>query len=145
MKKTKWLILIISLITSLLMAPYTYAGSNSASILEKISQTVKDNRQGFSGTLVVYRGGTNPIERYYALGLADVKSQTPFTENTVVDIASITKQFTGAAIVRLASQKKLTIQDSLGQHIAGLKPQLSVISIHELLTTHFWFNGCYRG
>lgn len=134
MQKTKWLTLIASLTTSLLIATHAYSAIKPADFIDEISLAVKNSSADFSGALIVYQGGATPFERYYALGLADVKSQTPFTEDTVVDIASITKQFTGAAIVRLESQKKLTTRDKLGQYIPGLKPHLSVISLHQLLT-----------
>lgn len=64
---------------------------------------------GFSGTLLVAKGGQ--VVLHDAYGFADADRKVPFTVDTAFDIGSITKQFTAAAILKLEMQGKLAVQD----------------------------------
>ena len=54
-----------------------------------------------------------------AAGLADRSSRTPLTTAAPFRIASVTKTFTAAAILRLAENGKLTLDDPIGQHLSS--------------------------
>lgn len=61
------------------------------------------NRHPAVGLAVgVVRNGS--LEFFYGHGVADVESNTPITEDTVFRIASITKTFTGIAVMQLCEQ-----------------------------------------
>ena len=53
--------------------------------------------------------------------MADLEQQIPITPNSVFDVASVSKQFTGLAIVILESENKLNPQSgsSTGTHNLG--------------------------
>jgi D-alanyl-D-alanine carboxypeptidase len=69
-----------------------------------------------------------------AYGLANVESHTPVTSNTIFEIGSITKQFTAAAILLLAQDGKLSVDDKISRHLTNTPPAWSQITIRQLLT-----------
>jgi CubicO group peptidase (beta-lactamase class C family) len=87
---------------------------------------------GFSGSLLVAKGGEVVLQKGY--GFADADRKMPFTADTAFDIGSITKQFTAAAILKLEMQGKLSVQDPLGKWFDGVPEDKKAITIHHLLT-----------
>ncbi len=87
---------------------------------------------GFSGALLVAKGGEVVLQKGY--GFADADRKAPFTADTAFDIGSITKQFTAAAIVKLEMQGKLTVQDPIGKWFDGVPDDKKAITLHHLLT-----------
>jgi CubicO group peptidase (beta-lactamase class C family) len=86
---------------------------------------------GFDGVVAV-RSGSEIITR--ALGLADRENDVATDVDTVFDIGSVSKQFTGAAILRLEMDGRLSVDDTLGQHVPGLPADKAAITLHQLLT-----------
>ena len=68
-----------------------------------------------------------------ARGLADAAASTPLTEQTIFDIASVSKQFTGAAIVMLERDGSLSRSDALSTFVSGLPLWADDVTIDELL------------
>jgi CubicO group peptidase (beta-lactamase class C family) len=66
-------------------------------------------------------------------GFADVEKKTPVTTETKFRIGSISKQFTAAAILRLAEDGKLALTDPLEKFFPGF-PRGGEIMLHQLLT-----------
>ena len=87
---------------------------------------------GFSGVVLVARGETPLLAQGY--GLADRERGIPWTPGTVSDIGSITKQFTGAAILALAEDGRLKVTDTLATHFEGVPEDKRAITLHQLLT-----------
>lgn len=67
-------------------------------------------------------------------GVADDTSATPFSPDTVVGIASISKQFAAAAIMRLVDAGLLTVDDTLGSLLQDIPDDKAGITVHQLLT-----------
>ncbi|HEV7990300.1 MAG TPA: serine hydrolase domain-containing protein [Gemmatimonadaceae bacterium] len=76
------------------------------------------------GRLVVARG----------FGLAVLDSAQPVTDTTVFRIASVTKEFTAAAILQLAERGTLSLDDPLRKWMPGWHPDAGVITIRHLLS-----------
>jgi CubicO group peptidase (beta-lactamase class C family) len=51
-------------------------------------------------------------------GMAGLEQKIPITPNSVFDVVSIAKQFTGLAIAILESEKKLNLDDPIKKHVA---------------------------
>jgi D-alanyl-D-alanine carboxypeptidase len=66
-------------------------------------------------------------------GFADLGAGTPVTDSTVFRIGSITKQFTAAAILRLAEEGRLTLDDDISRHLPEYPTHGRRITIHHLL------------
>src|SRR6266705_1842939 len=52
-------------------------------------------------------------------GMANLKLNVPVKTETVIEIGSITKQFTAAGILLLAQEGKLSVDDKLSQHLTN--------------------------
>lgn len=66
-------------------------------------------------------------------GLADVGTQTPFRTDHRFAIASLTKQFTAFAVLLLAEQGCLSLEDCLQERFPGCTQVQSPITIRQLL------------
>jgi CubicO group peptidase (beta-lactamase class C family) len=66
-------------------------------------------------------------------GLADVEWGNPIDTDTVFRIGSISKQFTAAAILRLADQGKLSIDDRVEAHLPDYPVDGRTITLRHLL------------
>jgi CubicO group peptidase (beta-lactamase class C family) len=87
---------------------------------------------GFSGTVLVAKGETVLLHKGY--GFADVQRGIPNSTQTVYDVASLAKQFTAAAILKLEMQGKLKTTDALSKHFANVPADKRAITLHRLLT-----------
>jgi CubicO group peptidase (beta-lactamase class C family) len=90
-------------------------------------------REGlFSGTILVARGGKPILNRSF--GFADIEWGARNTADTRYRIASITKQFTAAAILILQERGKLSLQDPVGKYLKDAPASWGRITIYNLLT-----------
>ena len=87
----------------------TGLSSNLASIAES---AVKDGRTAGVSFLVTKGGATVASGGF---GFADLENRVPATPDTVYAIGSITKQFTAAAVLLLADEGKLSLEDPIGK------------------------------
>jgi len=87
---------------------------------------------GYSGTVLVALHGQVILDQGY--GLADRAHETPFTADTLFDIASISKPFTAAAVLRLEMQDKVKAGDPLSRFFPDVPPDKAGITLHQLLT-----------
>ena len=85
-----------------------------------------------SVSIAVVRGPDTLLMRAY--GLADVATQRAATANTIYEIASLTKQFTAAAIMRLVEQGKVRLDDDLSRYLPSFPLQGRRVTIRQLLT-----------
>ncbi len=83
------------------------------------------------GVVLVAQGDKVLYER--ALGLADMDAKEPLSTNSVLRIGSVTKQFTGVAILQLAEQGKLKLSDEIQQYVDFPKKE-HAITIEHLIT-----------
>jgi len=72
---------------------------------------------------IVFQGG---------FGLADIENKVPITVDTKFRIGSVTKQFAAVAILRLAEQGKLSLEDKLDKFFPDF-PRGSDVTIKQLL------------
>lgn len=85
----------------------------------------------FSGQILISLEDKVLIDRSY--GYSDIENKIRNLNTTTFAIGSVTKQFTAAAIVKLAEENKLSLQDKVSNYIDGL-PFADEITIHQLLT-----------
>src|SRR5687767_13744639 len=82
--------------------------------------------------LTIIRSGHETRTATY--GLANVELKSPVRPETVFEIGSLTKQFTAACILLLAQERKLSVDDRIGKHLADSPSGWSNITIRHLLT-----------
>ncbi|HXV16828.1 MAG TPA: serine hydrolase domain-containing protein [Gemmatimonadaceae bacterium] len=83
-------------------------------------------------SLLVIRDGKSVVRRSW--GLADVEAHVAATPQTNYRLASVTKQFTAAAILILAQEGKLDLSDKASEYLPSLPEATQSITIHQLLT-----------
>lgn len=93
-------------------------------------QKLHDQYQ-FSGTVLVAQN--NKILFHHTYGLANHELSTKNHEHTKFRIASITKQFTAALVLKLQELKLLNISDTIDTYIPDF-PHGAAITIHQLLS-----------
>ena len=69
-----------------------------------------------------------------AYGFANLEWQIPATTETVFEIGSVTKQFTGACIMLLVEEGKLSLDDKISQHLPHTPASWKEITVRHLLT-----------
>ena len=74
------------------------------------------DQAGHPGAAVaIVRGGKTAYAQGY--GLANIENNIPFTPETVSDIGSVAKQITAFAIIRLAQEGKLALDDDIRKYL----------------------------
>jgi D-alanyl-D-alanine carboxypeptidase len=97
---------------------------------EAVDRVARDD--GFSGVILVARGDQVLLRR--AAGLADRERNIPNTPETRLPIASVTKQFTAAAIMLLVEDGKISLADPISKYFAASPPAWKDVTIKHLLT-----------
>ena len=87
---------------------------------------------GVPGLTIAVRKGNAYYTR--AWGDADVAKQLPARTDAVWQVGSVTKQFTAAAILRLAEAGKLRLEDRARAWLPELDERFEGITLHHLLT-----------
>ena len=82
-------------------------------------------------SVVVMRGPTMIVARGY--GFADRETGTAATSRTVYQLGSISKQFTAAAIMRLAERGKLRLDDPVSRVLGEYRPLGDSVRLRHLL------------
>jgi CubicO group peptidase (beta-lactamase class C family) len=85
-----------------------------------------------SGVALAQRGGATVAER--AGGMADRDAGMSCTPQTRFQIASVSKQFTAAAVLLLASQSQLSLDDPVTRWFGGCQQDWQAITVRHLLT-----------
>jgi CubicO group peptidase (beta-lactamase class C family) len=89
-------------------------------------------RGRFSGSAFVRLAGHVVLDRGY--GVADRTTGRPNSPETIFQIASVSKQFAAAAVLRLQERNRLSVHDSVRSWIDDAPESWAPITVHHLLT-----------
>jgi CubicO group peptidase (beta-lactamase class C family) len=103
----------------------------SADVDAVVRQEMKEQHIPGIGLAVVRNGRIVKAKGY---GLANIELNTPVLPETVFEAGSITKQFTATAIMLLAEEGKLGLDDSIAKYFPEAPPALKAVTIRHLLT-----------
>ena len=110
--------------------PALVAAQDTARMEELIRARVDDGT--FTGAVLVARGDEIILSKGY--GLANREWSIPNSPSTKFRLGSITKQFTAAAILKLADQGKLGIDDPVKKHWPAAPAAWDAVTIRHALT-----------
>ena len=138
-KKIKTLLLLL-FITFLSVAAQAYQMQPNQEIdLEKIAFLADSVAKEIIGlkevpgmTVALAKDGEILFRRNY--GKSDVEMNTDVTDTTVFGLASVTKQFTAATIMRLIEQGKISLDDPVTKFLPDYPTQGNTVTIHHLLS-----------
>ncbi len=89
------------------------------------------NTTASPGAAVAYvANGETVLKKAY--GLANLEHRIAWTTDTVSDLGSVSKQFTGFALALLAEQGKLSLDDDIRKHLPDLPDLGATITIKNL-------------
>lgn len=96
---------------------------------------------GFSGTVLVTRGGSTVLRR--SAGTADAGTGTPCAPDTRFQIASVSKQFTAAAAMLLVQDGELSLDAPITRWLPRCPEHWRRLTLHQLLSHtsgmgHWW-------
>jgi CubicO group peptidase (beta-lactamase class C family) len=109
--------------TGILAHDTTSPKSLSNEELQYYSTVVKNHfegsllNRGFNGQMLIAKNGTVVFEK--TVGFADMRTKDSLSENTPMHIASVSKTFTGMAILDLMEAGILNLDDTLGKFFPG--------------------------
>ena len=86
----------------------------------------------FSGVVLATDSGSPVFHRAY--GLADRAAKLPVRPDTRFNIGSLDKNFTAVAVLQLAQEGRLALDDTLGKHLEGFPAGISGrVTLRQLL------------
>ena len=95
-------------------------------LFEKMDKTISPGC-----AVAAMRDGKIIYQRGY--GMADLDHNVPIAPDTVFHVASMSKQFTAAAIVMLAQERKLSLDDEVRKYVPELPDFGAPITIRQLV------------
>jgi CubicO group peptidase (beta-lactamase class C family) len=103
------------------------------SMKPQVDALLRDYTGDVPGAAVLVMRDGEPLVRA-AYGLADMETRTPATPTTNYRLASVTKQFTAAAILLLAEDGRLKLEDRARKWLPSLPRAAEPVTIRHLLT-----------
>ena len=95
--------------------------------------TEKFPADGPGAQVIVVRGGHIVYDRGF--GLADLETRAPITDTTMFNICSVSKQFAAVALLKLAEEGKLSLDDSVAKYFPQFQaPFFQKITLRHLLS-----------
>ena len=131
MNKKKLPITITSLIACL-CSLFLMITAARADEIDNLAESIMQQRNIPGMQLAVIKDGK--IIKTASYGLANIQDNIPVQNHSVFPINSMTKLFTGVAIVQLAEQGKLNFDDSIVTHLPELPKAWQAITIRQVLS-----------
>jgi CubicO group peptidase (beta-lactamase class C family) len=103
---------------------------DTARMAEIVKSRATDNR--FMGSVLVAKDGAVIFEQSH--GWANAEWKIPNTATTKFRLGSVTKQFTAAAILLLAEQGKLQLDDPLSKFVPSAPATWQLVTLRQLLS-----------
>jgi D-alanyl-D-alanine carboxypeptidase len=123
--------ILVALAILFLLAPPAHAAPAYADQVETMMRNYTEADR-FSGVILVAKDGKPIFRRAY--GLANREWNVPVTLDTRFRLASVTKQFTAAAILQLVEQGKVSLDDPVSKYYPAAPEAWAPITIKHLLT-----------
>jgi len=119
---------------ALLLASFVFTSAAHATDAKQTANRLMLPYQGDvpGAALLVLKDGKPLLRKGY--GLADLEQHTKVTPDTDFRLASVSKQFTAAAILLLAEDGKLKLDDSIRHWLPSLPATTDKVTLRQLLS-----------
>jgi CubicO group peptidase (beta-lactamase class C family) len=144
-RKTRVTVIVASLLAGLLWKPLPQASRGLSQTGHKVDIQIAQTDQTDSyitremqarripgAAIAVIDKGKVILEKAY--GTANLETDTPVKTGSVFQVASVTKQFTAAAIMMLVEEGKVRLDDHIGAYIDQAPESWANITVRRLLT-----------
>ncbi len=124
-------LILLVLLTASLKAPLLGQKADSV-FLNQVDQLLeKWDGNSPGGAVGIMSEGEMVYERY--VGFANLETKEAFSENTLSDIGSISKQFTACLIALLEEEGKLSIEDDIRDYLPEITNYANPIKVKHLI------------
>jgi CubicO group peptidase (beta-lactamase class C family) len=100
--------------------------------LEKLVPEELKQRNTPGAVIAIVSGDRMVYQR--AFGVANVETGAPMQPDMLFRLGSTTKMFTAAALVSLAEQNKINLNEPVGSRVKGLDARIGALTPHQLLS-----------
>ncbi len=129
----KTIIFFVTLFSAVISFHTFASDKNNGSIENKMNNIMQwEERFGFSGSVLIVKDGKIILNKGY--GLANPKAVFPNTPQTAFYIASVSKPITALAVMKLAEEKKINLQDPITKYFINVPESKKAITVEMLLT-----------
>ena len=122
----------IVLAVLLIAAPSLQAQTGGWEALERTTADVMRATRTPGVQVVVVRGDRAVYARGF--GVADVETREPMTPDLLAQVGSLTKPFTAALVLTLASDHVVDLGAPIGRAVTGLRPGIARLTTSQLLS-----------
>ncbi|MEX2661560.1 MAG: serine hydrolase domain-containing protein, partial [Vicinamibacterales bacterium] len=123
------LVLVLSLLTAGLAAARQAASPVPDAKIDAVFSRWTDQTPGCA--VGVSRAGTPIVQKAY--GMADLEHGVPNRPDTIFEAGSVSKQFTAAAVLLLAQEGKLSLDDPARKYVPELPDYGAPLTIRHML------------
>lgn len=97
----------------------------------------------FSGSILV--GVDSSVAFYHSAGFSSRNPRQPIDTSTTFEIASLTKQFTAALILKLFEERFLLLHDPIGKYLEWYSDTYKdSVTIHHIINSPIWHSKLYK-
>jgi D-alanyl-D-alanine carboxypeptidase len=108
----------------------TPANNNLAAAIDKVAAAAVAAGESPGLEIAVFKNGKPVLVKSY--GSADLEQHVAVADNSVFRVGSVTKQFTAVALLLLAEEGKVSLQDKLSKYYPDF-PRANDITLDEML------------
>jgi CubicO group peptidase (beta-lactamase class C family) len=95
-----------------------------------------------SASVAIMRDGKMVLQQ--AWGVADIDKKKPADASTTYPIASVSKQFTAALVLKQVDRGRVSLSDPIGKHLPGLRNEYATLPIEQILNHTSGLPNDYR-
>ncbi len=128
----KWVLVLAGAVAAPGMAASQVPDTTSRMVDRLFEAWRNNDADGPGCALGVSRNGEVLYERGY--GMANMETGTPITPSSIFHVASVSKQFTAMAVMLLARDGKLSVDDDIRKYVPEIPDYGTPITIRHLLT-----------
>jgi D-alanyl-D-alanine carboxypeptidase len=117
-------------------------GAQSGAVDDYMKTEIAKRHIPGAALIVIQHGQIVKVQGY---GVATIEHDVPVIPDTVFELASVTKQFTAAAIMLLVEENKIGLDDPISRYLADTPDTWRGITVRHLLTHTAGFPGLDKG
>ncbi|MBJ6760094.1 beta-lactamase family protein [Myxococcaceae bacterium JPH2] len=116
------------------VAPLVAQGKPASAVVARLERAAQPvfSPSGPGGVVLVRKGSEVLLRKAY--GLSDVENQVAMRPDSVLRLASVSKQFTAVAVLQLVEAGKLSLDAPIGATFSGATGPLAAVTVRQLLT-----------